>query len=255
MGWIDDEGTASETLVVASNLLETVWTEFSIVQFHSSTLATISSMIDEVGLKLARGSISATSNPSDSQIAQWLVRGKQEFAKTKAYTWRRRYVTTTTTIGVYRYAMPADYDGGRTILRDKTNDTNIKIISNSRFDDMFPDVEEESNAEPSVATIKSFELWIAPPPNGVYTLEMEYMRSGDDSATGDPTDYTWIPEPDRWLIVDFAVGEAMETLQEMDKAGWYRQKYGAGVSSARRSDTRRKWSASEKRAKNIFQAN
>ena len=239
------------TLVVASGLLNTTWSEFSTVEYAASTIGTLSNMIDEVGLKLNRGPISASSYPSDSQIAQWLVRGKQEFAKTKSFTWRRRYVTTTTTSGVYRYSMPPDYDGGTAILRDITNDNAIKLISNSRYDDLFPDPSEESNNEPSVGTIKNMELWLGPPPGGSYEIQMEYMRSGDDAT---PSDFSWIPEQDRWAIIDFAVAESFENLHDFEKATWHRQKFSGGLASARRADSKRKWSSSEKRARNIFQA-
>jgi hypothetical protein len=239
------------TLVVASTVLDTTWSEFSTVSYGASTLGTLSSMIDEVGLKLNRGSISASSYPSDTQVAQWLVRGKQEFAKTKSFTWRRRYVTTTTTAGVYRYSMPPDYDGGTPIIKDMTNDVNIKLISNSRYDDIFPDPSEETNDQPSVATIKNMELWLGPPPGGAYELQMEYLRSGDDAT---PNDFSWIPEQDRWAIVDFAVAESFEHLHDFEKATWHRQKYSGSLASARRADSKRKWSSTEKRARNIFQA-
>jgi len=238
------------TLVVASAALDTTWTEFSTVPYAASTLGTLSAMIDEVGLKLNRGAISSSSSPSDSQIAQWLVRGKQEFAKTKSYTWRRRYVTTTTTSGVYRYSMPPDYDGGTPIIKDLSNDSSLKVISNSRFDDMYPDPSASTNGQPTVATIKNMELWISPP-DGAYEIEMEYMRSGDDATT---TDFSWIPEQDRWAIVDFAVSEAFENIHDFEKATWHRQKYNSDVMTSRRADSKRKWSSSEKRVRNIFQA-
>ena len=239
------------TLVAASTLLDTTWTEFSTVEYGASTLGTLSTMIDEVGLKLNRGSITASSYPSDTQVAQWLVRGKQEFARTKSFTWRRRYVTTTTTASTYRYSLPPDYDGGTFILKDITNDILIKLISNSRYDDMYPDPSEESSDQPVVATIKNMELWLGPPPGGAYTLEMEYLRSGDDAT---PNDFSWIPEQDRWALVDFAVSEAFENLHDFEKAGWHRQKFTGNVQMARRADGKRKWSSTEKRARNIFQA-
>jgi hypothetical protein len=65
---------------------------------------------------------------------------------------------------------------------------------------------------------------------------------------------SWIPEQERWNIVDFAVSEAFEFLHDFEKAGWHRQKYGGGVMNSRRADSKRKWSSSEKRARNIFQA-
>lgn len=237
-------------LVVASDTLDTSWAEFGIVEYTASTLGTISSMIDEVGLKLNRGAISATSYPSDAQVAQWLVRGKQEFAKTKAYTWRRRYVTATTTAGTYRYSMPPDYDGGPCTIRDLTNDRRLGPVSSSRFDDIVPDPSEETAAEPLIATIKGMELWISPC-GGSVVLELEYTRSGDDIT---PADFSWIPEQERWGIVDFAVAEAFENLHDFEKASWHRQKYGSGVLTSRRADGKRKWSSSEKRARNIFQA-
>jgi hypothetical protein len=237
-------------LVVATTALDTSWAEFSTVGYTASTIGTLSNMIDEVGLKLNRGAITSTSSPTDAQVAQWLVRGKQEFAKTKAYTWRRRYVTATTTAGVYRYSMPPDYDGGPCTIRDLTNDRRLGPVSNSRFDDVVPDPSEETAAEPLVATIKGMELWISPC-GGSVVLELEYIRSGDDIT---PTDFSWIPEQERWNIVDFAVAEAFEMVHDLEKSAWFRSKFSGGVLGARRADGKRKWSSSEKRARNIFQA-
>lgn len=63
-----------------------------------------------------------------------------------------------------------------------------------------------------------------------------------------------IPEQDRWTIVDFAVAEGFEHLHDFEKATWHRQKYSGSLQMARRADSKRKWSSSEKRARNIFQA-
>jgi hypothetical protein len=160
-------------------------------------------------------------------------------------------MTTTTVTGQYRYALPEDFDGGPCSLRDLTNDASISIVSNSRFNDVVPDPSEETGDSPLVATIKNLELWIAPC-GGSIQLELEYLRSGDDSNT--PTDFSWIPEQERWNIIDFAASEAFEHLHDFEKATWYKQKYGSGVGLARRADSKRKWSTSEKRGRNIFQA-
>jgi hypothetical protein len=237
-------------LTVATTTVDTSWAELGIVQYTASTIGTLSALIDEVGLRLNRGSITSSSIPTDAQIAQWLVRGKQEFARTKMYTWRRRYVTGTTTAGTYRYSMPPDFDGGPLTIRDLTNDRKIPVVSNSRFDDMVVDPSEETTDYPSIATVKNMELWLAPCGEGI-TIELEYLRSGDDITT---TDFSWIPEPEKWSIVDYAAGEAFEYLHDFEKAGWYRQKYGGGVAMARKSDSKRKWATSEKRGRNIFQA-
>lgn len=149
-------------LVVASSTLDTTWSEFGVVGFTCSTLATVSVCITEVQGKLKRGTLSTTTTPSTTQVLTWLVRAKEELAEVRQFTWRRRYVTATLAADTYRYSLPPDYGGGYVKLRDVTNDNVIKLLSNHQFDILYPDVSEESGSEPIVATIKNMELWLSP---------------------------------------------------------------------------------------------
>lgn len=214
------------------------WTEQSTVAFNSGTLSTISDCVSEVESKLKRGTLSTSSAPTLAQVQQWLVRAKQELAETKGYTWKRRYATASTTAGVFRYALPPDFNGGRVAVRDTTNDRWLKPWPEHHFDAKYPDPSEETYGEPSIFCIKNLEMWLAAPPNGTYTLELEYDRSGADNTT---TDFSWLPEIERFRCCDYALGEAFESLHMFDVSNRYMQKWGQGVVKARRADGKRKW--------------
>jgi hypothetical protein len=236
------------SLIVASGTLDTVWSEFSTAAFTASTLGTLSDMIDEVGYKLNLTPASTT-KPSDAQIANWLIRAKEEIAEAKGYTWKKRYVTATLTSSTYRYSLPPDFETAH-YLRDKTNDALIRIVSNRVFDTLYPDPDEETNGDILVATIKNRELWVCPPPDGSDVLEMCYDRSGDDVTN---TDISWLPEIERWRCIDFATSEAFEYKESYDKAMYYRGKWESGMRKGIRADSRRKFAGVD-RARSIFQA-
>uniref|UniRef100_A0A6M3X9P0 Uncharacterized protein n=1 Tax=viral metagenome TaxID=1070528 RepID=A0A6M3X9P0_9ZZZZ len=225
------------SLVIASGTLDTVWSEFSLVSFSTSTLADLSACIGEVESKLKRGTIGASTTPSDVDIARWLDRAKQELAETKNYTFRKRYVTAATVASQYRYALPTDYGGGRLSIRDITNDRQILIWDEALFDAKFPDPSEENPDEPSIACIKNMEVWLVPPPAGAYTLELCYDRTGEATAT----DFTWLPVIERFRVCDFATAESFSSLHDFDKAQFYYTRWEKGIGKAIRADGKRKW--------------
>ena len=240
-------------ITAASAAIGTTWVEFGTVSVPASTLGTISACIDEVGVKLNRGAISATSSPSDANVADWIQRAKQELMEDRAFDWRRRYVTMTCTSGTYRYGLPNDYAGGYLSIRDTSSDRRIPLVSRHQFDTLFPDISSYGNTGSSsgsrMACIKNKELWLGPAP-GADVLELEYMRSGDDPAD----DIAYIPEIDRWRCVVFAIAESYEMLHMVDQAGYYRMKWERGLSKAKKADGKRRWSASGHRSRNVFQA-
>ena len=169
----------------------------------------------------------------------------------RQFTWRRRYVTTTLTAGTYRYSLPPDFAGGRINIRDKTNDRKIKTVDEHVYDTLFPDPAEATSGTILVACIKNLELWFAPAPNGTDVIELEYERSGDDITN---TDFSWLPEIERFRCCDFALAESFASLHLWDKANYYYQLWERGVGKAVRSDGKRRWSTSGFRVRSVFQA-
>lgn len=219
--------------------LTTAWTNQEVVSFNAGTLSDIDACITEVEDKLKRGTLSATSSPTSTAVQRWLIRAKEELCENRNYTWTRKYAYADTVAGTYRYAMPADYHGGQCTIRDITNDYPIVIVPDSQFDVKFPDMSAESSDEPVIACIKDRELWIGPPAGGVYRLELEYNRSGDDTTT---TDFSYLPEIERYRCCDKAVGEACESLDWWDKAKYYQTKWEVGLVKSKKADARKKWS-------------
>ncbi len=239
------------SLTVASTTLDTAWAEFSTVAYTAGSLADIDACVTEVASKLQRGTISATSSPTETEVKRWLQRAKQELAELRQFTWRRRYVTATFTAGTYRYAMPPDFSSGHISIRDKTNDRKLSIVSPHQFDVLYPDPSEiTSGGGAIVATIKGMELWIMPPP-GADVVELEYERSGDDITA---TDFSWLPEIERFRCCDFAIAESFAALQEWESANYYYTLWKAGTQKAKRSDGKRRYSTMGYRARSLFQA-
>ena len=218
--------------------LTTSWTEQSVVAFTAGTLSTINSMVSEVETKIQRGTLSATTVPTTTQVQNWLIRGKEELAEIKNFTWSRKYAYADTAAGTWRYALPADYGGGDVSLRDLTNDKKIPVWSRIGFDSEYPDPAGNDNDEPDVACIRGRELWMNCPADGTYRYELEYNRTGEDSTS---TDVSWIPEIDRWRICDFAVMEAFYSLQQWEAGDRYAQRWGFNMDKARKADGKQKW--------------
>jgi len=201
-------------------VLTTTWTEQEVVSFTAGTLNTISNCVTEVESKLKRGTLGANTTPSTTEVQRWLIRAKEELAEIKNYTWSRKYSYADTVAGTWRYALPADYHGGDISLRDLTNDKVIPIWPKIAFDSEYSDPAGEANAEPDVACIKGRELWLNCPALGAYRYELEYNRTGDDSTA---TDFSWLPEIDRFRCCDFAIYQSFLALHQWDAAGIYKQ--------------------------------
>jgi hypothetical protein len=137
--------------------------------------------------------------------------------------------------------MPADYSGGEVRLRDITNDRFLTWLDNYRFDLKFPDPSEESNNKTQGFATKDRELWLVPPPGGVYRLELEYGRSGDDTT---PTDVSYLPEIMRFKICDFATYQSFLLLQEYEKANLFKGEWMSGIKKSRRQSGKQRWANS-----------
>lgn len=230
--------------------LDLTYTEKPVVAFTAGTLAGVAECVSEVESKLQRGTLGASTTPTLTQIQNWLVRAKQELAEVKGFTWKRRYASASTTADTYRYALPPDYNGGYTTIKDTTNDKTIKIWQQHWFDAKYPDPSALTSSDSFLATIKNMELWLAPPPNGAYALEIEYERSGDDNT---PTDFSWLPELSRWLCCDRAIAEAFESLHDWNRANLFMKKWSFGLGKAIRADGKRRWASMGYQAISMFQ--
>jgi len=239
------------SLTVASAALDTAWAEFGAVAYTAGTLADEDACVTEVESKLRRGTLGATSTPTDTEVKNWLQMAKQELAEIRQFTWKRRYVTTTLTAGVYRYSLPPDFDGGHINIRDKTNNRKIKVVSSHVFDTLWPDPEEDAGSSGILcACIKNLELWLMPTP-GADVIELEYERSGDDIT---PTDFSWLPEIERFRCCYFTLAESFASLHQWDAMRHYRGLWEKGLAKAIKSDGKRKWSTSGYQARSVFQA-
>ena len=90
----------------SSTNLDLGWTEQTVVAFTTGVLSDIDACVDEVSTKLRRGTLGASSTPTETQVKNWLKRYKMELAEIKRFTFNRKFATASTTAGTYRYALP-----------------------------------------------------------------------------------------------------------------------------------------------------
>ena len=230
--------------------LTTAWTEQSKASFTAGVLSTIATCVSEVESKLRRGTLSTTTSPTLAQVQNWLRRGKLELLEFKDYSFSRKYAYADAVAGTYVYAMPPDFGGGSVRLRDITNNRAIAIVAPERFDLKFPDPSEETNSEIAIACIKNNELWVAPPPDSSDRLEIEYARSGAETTA---SDFSFLPELERFRVCDFALSHAFESLHMFEVADRFRQYWELGLQKSHKADNRRKRSGRRQCAINVFQ--
>ncbi len=223
----------------SSTTLDTDWSEQSIVQFTSGVLTNEAACVTEVESKLKRGTLGASTTPTDAQVKNWLVRAKEELAEVKDYSFNRKFAQASLSAGDYRVSLPPDYNGKLYLIRDTTNDRPISVFAEAYFDKKYPDPSAESQGEPYEATIKNMELWLAPPANGTTVIEIEYDRSGAPTTA---TSFDWLPELERFRGCDFAVGMSFESLHSYAEADRYLKRFYDGLRKSIRADGRRKWS-------------
>jgi hypothetical protein len=230
--------------------LDTAWTEQPVVAFTAGTLGTMSTCIDYVSRRLQRGTLSATSTPTLSDVQTDIIRAKEELCETMGFTWQRRYAYADTVANQYRYALPPDYMGGQIRVRDTTSNYMLNQLDTLRYNLLYPDPSEEDGDEPSGFVIKDRELWLIPPPNGVYRIELEYDRSGTDNTA---TDISYVPEPLRFKLCDYAVYQSFLILNEYDKAQLFKGEWMGGLAKAKRADSHKKWAGMGYQAMSTFQ--
>jgi len=239
------------SLTVASAALDTSWAEFGAVAYTAGTLADEDACVTEVESRLRRGTLSATTTPSTTEVKRWLQIAKQELAEIKNFTWKKRYVTATLAAGAYRYSLPPDFSGGAINIRDKTNNNSVRVVNTHVFDTLFPDPAEETSSEIVCACVRNLELWVMPPPNGNDVVELHYERTGDDVTA---TDFSWLPEIERNRCCLYAIYHSFASLKEWDATNFYKNEWKDGLGKAIRSDGKRKWSTTGYRVRSVFQA-
>jgi hypothetical protein len=241
------------SIIDSSTSLSTTWTEQSIVDFTAGTIASITEIIAEVQNTLHRGTLSASTTPTSTQVQSWAIRAKGELSEIYGFSWRRRYAYADTSAGSFRYSLPPDYNGGgsETTLRDLTNNEVIPYVDNATFDHAFPDPAGSSNSDVKYYTIRNRELWLSTPASGANRLELQYLRSGDDNTQ---TDFTYIPQIIRYKIIDFCNYRAFLLLQQYDAAQMYKQEWMMGVQQSKKGDGKKKWSQLGYRIQNWMNA-
>lgn len=210
------------------------------VSFNAGTLADIDDCVTHVQSNINRGTLSATSKPTSTEVQNWLIRAKQELMDTFGFTWSRVYAYMTTSSGEYRYALPLDFAEGGFVIRDTTQDKRITVIDPVSFDSIFTDVAGGGSDAPTYATIKDRELWLSALASGTNTLEIEYLRSGDDSTT---TDITYIPELMRFRMCDYATYRSFVALQMWNDANVYKSEWEYALGKSNKRDKKKRWAA------------
>jgi len=218
--------------------LTTTWTQQDAVGFNQTSIASTANMTTEVETNLQRGTLSATTTPSTTQVTSWLIRAKERLMELYGFTWKRTFSYADTVASTYRYALPKDFAGGGTILRDLTQDERLSFVNPISFDTMYPDPAGSSNAIPKYYTIKDRELWLSSPATGVYRLELEYDRSGEDS-TAETWDY--LPEAMLFKLSDYATYRAFLSLQQWDAAQAYKGEWHESTHISKKDDAKKKW--------------
>ncbi len=217
--------------------VETTWTGQDAVAFTAGTLSTIADCATQVGSNLNR-TLSGTSSPTSTEVQNWLIRGKEELLEEFDFPWKRLFVYADTADGTYRYALPKDFTNEETLVRDLDQDRRLSFMDRISFNTDYPDPAGSGNATPRIYTIKDRELWLHAPANGIYRLELEYQRSGDDATA---TDISYLPELMRFKICDFATFRSFLKLEQFDSANMYKMEWERGLKKSKRRDGVSKW--------------
>jgi hypothetical protein len=230
--------------------ISTTWTQRDTVAFTAGTLSDIDDCVAHIGKHLHRGTLSASSTPSETDVQNFLIRGKQKLAEKYGFTWKRKYAYAATAAGTWQYALPADFGGGGTMVRELTAlDARLTYYDNASFDTAYSDPAGSANVAPKIYTIKDRELWLHAPANGTYVLELEYQRTGDDSTAAD---IAWLPESARFKICDYAIYRSFILLQNWNAAQMYKSEWAEDVFDAKHGNAQQKWAQMNYQARNWF---
>lgn len=234
----------------ATTNLDTAWIESTTVAFTTGVLSTMANCVTEVEAKLKRGTLSATSAPTVTQVQNWLKRAKLELMEAKNYTFARKYAYCDLIAGTFRYSMPPDFNGGNVRIRDTTNDNPVPIFQPEWWDTRFPDITDMGTGIVSCACIKNLELWVYPAPASSDRLEIEYARSGAETTA---SDFSFIPELQRFQCCDFALAHSFESLHMFDVADRFFAYWDRDILKNKLADNRRKRGGRRLTAINVWQ--
>lgn len=233
----------------STTTLDTAWAEQSFVEFTAGVLTDEAACVTEVESKLKRGSLGATSTPTETQVKNWLVRAKETIMEVKDYTFGRKFAQATLSAGDYRVGLPEDFNGNLAYIRDTTNKRPINVFGPGFIDKQYPDLSAENQRDPLEATIKNMELWLSPPVDSSTVIEIEYLRSGAPTTA---SDFSFLPEIMRFRCCDFAIGMSFEALHEWNLADRYLRRFADEIGVSIKADGRRKWKRRVS-AINVFQ--
>jgi len=210
--------------------------------FNAGTLPDMQDCVTHVQSNINRGTLGSSTKPTITEVERWLTDAKQRLVESHGFTWERVYAYMDTTTNEYRYALPADFGQGGFVIREVTTShgKTLTVLDPVSFDRLFPDVPNEASDAPTYATIKDRELWLSAPAGGTYRLEMEYLRTGDDTT---PNDISYIPELMRFKMCDYATYRSFLVLQMWEIASIYKTEWESSLSASKKRDGRKRWSA------------
>ena len=216
------------------------WTARDALAFTAGTLSAIANCVSQVQQVLHRGTLSASTTPTSTQVQGYLIFAKQELCEEFGFTWKRTFSYAAPTAGLWQLGLPADFGGGAYVLRDITTNRRMSFVESTVFDQLYPDPAGDSQAVPKYYTIKDREVWLHAPANGTYTLELEYNRTGDDSTA---TDVSYLPEIFRYKICTYAIYKSFILLQDYNAANIHKSEWEMGLKRSRKGDGKKKWAA------------
>lgn len=240
------------TITDSTTTIDTDWTEYSkpIPAFTAGILATQSACVEEVEGKLQRGTLGATSVPTDTQVKNWLMRAKLKLMQVRDFSFARKFAYVALQATQSQIVLPPDYQGGEVTLTDMSNNLTLRQWPLAWYRKRYPDPSDLENGKPLIFAINNQEMWIAPPTDAAITVRLEYSRSGAETTAGD---FSWLPEYERFLCCDFAVAEAFESIHMWEEADRYRSRWNEELKFSVRADGRRKWKQEQMQVINIFQ--
>lgn len=226
------------------------WFEDIPADYTTGVLATLSACVEEVESKLKRGTLSASTTPTLTQVQNWLKRAKMELVEVKGFTFSHKSATGELLAGYWFCNLPEDYNGGEIAVLDVANHRKIDVWTASWFDLKYPTPWSEPRGKIKVACVKDMKLWFVPRPSEDETIMINYDRSGSESTADD---FSWLPEIERFRCCDFALGEAFGSLHMWEQAQFFMGRWKADMANAMKSDSKRKWHGKRYQAINVFQ--
>jgi hypothetical protein len=182
----------------------------------------------------------------DAAIPGWVNDTYQEVLARYDWSFLSATAERETVAGTYRYALPGDFREVRiVILDDGTSSLELPVFTNEKFDHAHPDLDSEAAGTPAESTIiygvddttgeQYSEVWLAPPPNAVFTLRMRYyINYGNLSGTDTPR----FPARFHQLLVYGGTELGMARLREYQASQFWMGKKEVVIASMLEDDRR-----------------